>query len=92
MKSPLLQVDNLDDRREIHYLLGKLPPAARVAYLRWACQQCHFPSSTTHPGVPPDHSGHHLETFFDLTTLFWQYHLDADLAVRELERRVRRLR
>ena len=28
----LLILDTLDDRREIHYLLGKLPPRKRILF------------------------------------------------------------
>ena len=34
-----VQFDNLDDRREIHELLRRLPPRRRVQWLTWACRQ-----------------------------------------------------
>lgn len=37
--NPLLVIDTADDRREVHYLLTKLPPADRVAFVSWACRQ-----------------------------------------------------
>jgi hypothetical protein len=36
MKS-LLQIDNLDDRREVYRLLQFLPPKWRWAWLAWVC-------------------------------------------------------
>jgi len=38
--SSLLYLDTVDDRREIHSLLHRLPPADRVRFLRWACRAC----------------------------------------------------
>lgn len=35
----VLSVDTRDDRREVHELLRKLPPARRVAFLDWCCGQ-----------------------------------------------------
>lgn len=34
----LLSIDNLDDRREIIYLLGKLRPAVRWQWLQWVAR------------------------------------------------------
>jgi hypothetical protein len=38
-KSPLLQLDDLDSRREVHRLLSLLSPRGRVRFLKWACSQ-----------------------------------------------------
>jgi hypothetical protein len=39
MKPGYLELDNLDDRRELHVLLSKLPPADRWRFVRWCCSR-----------------------------------------------------
>lgn len=39
MKPSYLVFDTLDDRRELHALLHRLPPAARVAFLEECCRR-----------------------------------------------------
>jgi len=46
----MIQFDNLDDRRELHRLLLRLPPRRKLEFLRWACQQASLtPGCTTKP-------------------------------------------
>lgn len=99
-------IDNLDDRKEIHRLLTKLPPVERVNFLRWACQQ-----------VPKNSKGHlpvpHVwkmrvtleeayrcdradlaitnECYADLLVLISQWGLDAMKTVTALEYLVKRV-
>lgn len=49
VKSPLIQVDNLDDRREVWTLMKRLSPARRVQFLEWCCSQARLGK---HPGKP----------------------------------------
>lgn len=102
MKSPLLAIDTLDDRREVHRLLGRLPPKVRVAFLEWCC-------STARPvmGRLPVASRRMLptvvmayrcdradlrvtnEVYTDLLVLAADYDLDLAAAAVELEKWVR---
>lgn len=86
-KPPELAFDNLDDRREMQYLLEKLSPSRRILFLQWACTQCRG-------GLKPRPSratkGDAIEVFFDLWSLAFQYELDLDQITRELERFVSR--
>jgi hypothetical protein len=50
-KPRYLQFDTLDDRKEIHQLLRRLPPARRVKFLEWCCEKAILPNSTIHPKV-----------------------------------------
>ncbi len=79
--------DNLDDRREIHQLLGRLSPAKRLRWLAWCCRQSKH--GATHPEVQPGHQGGQLETYFDFWALVVQYELDADRALGRLVEMVR---
>lgn len=45
-KPSLLQIDTLDDRREIWHLLHRLRPDRRLAFMDWACAQVHAPGGT----------------------------------------------
>jgi hypothetical protein len=46
----ILSVDTLDDRREIHQLIRRLPPWKKLAFLSWACQTASLsPGSRTKP-------------------------------------------
>lgn len=49
--SALLELDTLDDRREIWHLLHRLPPADRVRFLRYACASC-VPNRKGHLPAP----------------------------------------
>jgi hypothetical protein len=89
MKPAYLNLDNLDDRREVHQLLERLSPAARVEFLAWACRQCTLPNSRIHPQVSRRTVGTALEVYFDLWILAVDYHLDMQAVVNELAERVR---
>jgi hypothetical protein len=49
VKSPLLVIDTLDDRREVWSLLHRLPPRERLCYLRWCCAQVSDPVTGNGP-------------------------------------------
>jgi hypothetical protein len=103
VKPHFLVYDTLDDRREVLYLLGRLAPARRVAYLRWCCARAVVPGSATHPGpsrktlalaerARTDSSADErltLDLYLDWWTLCTQYELDADAALAELLGRAR---
>ena len=42
-------LDTLDDRREVWWLLHKLPPGDRYRFLAWCCRQVYLPNSRIHP-------------------------------------------
>ena len=92
MKPRYLVYDNVDDRSEIIYLLEKLPPAKRLAWLGWCCTKSAVPNSGVRPRVSAKSTGASLEVFFDLWALAAQYELDVDGAVRRLVEMVRRER
>lgn len=98
-KPAYLQLDTLDDRKEIYTLLARLSPARRLAWLRWCCRRAVVPNSATHPGparktvelaelARRDSSADErltLDVFFD----FWNltglnYELDPQLALNRL--------
>lgn len=103
MKPQYLQTDNLDDRREIYYLLARLSPRRRIAFLRWACQTAVLPCSTVRPRVlqktedlarlaERDDSADErltLEIFFDVWHLCLSYKFDLDNALARLVQIVR---
>lgn len=85
VKPSVLRLDTLDDRREIHRLLDRLPPGRRLAFLQWCCRQVPHPVNVAHRST-----GSTFEVFFDLWKLGHQYELDMDAAARRLESLVRR--
>lgn len=102
--SQVLAHDNLDDRREVHRLLGRLSPARRVAFVESCCRRAVLPGSATRPGVArrtrdlaerarTDSGADErltLDLYFDLWLLASQYDFDLGEAFRRLEARVRR--
>jgi hypothetical protein len=63
-------VDNRDDRKEVYYLLTRLPPRLRIRWLKWCCLQCVLPGSNKHATVSPDSTGENtMEVFFDFWSL-----------------------
>ena len=102
MKSQLLTLDTKDDRRELHGLLGKLPPRERLRFLEWCCGSAPKGSKLPVPAVWKmrataeeamrcDRADLRLtnEIFCDLLSLFGQWQLDAVKTAVELERLVR---
>ena len=95
--------DSLDDRREIYYLLARLPPRRRVQWLAHACSGAVIPQSRTRPHVSPktwaraeacqrDDSldeGLTTEVFFDFWTMAANYGLDVAKAIEALVRMAR---
>lgn len=53
MTHALIQHNTLDDRRELHTLLGRLPPARRVAFVADCCARSVLPHSRVRPFVDP---------------------------------------
>lgn len=45
-KPSILQIDNLDDRREVYFLLHRLPPDRRLAFMDWCCSRIVAPGGT----------------------------------------------
>jgi hypothetical protein len=98
-------LDTLGDRREIHDLLTRLAPRARIAFMRWACQQATLPHSTRHPGVSRktvrlaaraerDSSADRmlaLDLYFDVWHLAMNYDFDLNAALEKLVEMVRQL-
>lgn len=104
MHKQILAVDDLDSRREVCTLLGKLSPAERIAWLRWCCKQATLNKrSSLHPKVQQktlnlaDQARKDdgadmrltLDLYFDLWALSAQWRFSLEDAMRELERRVR---
>ena len=69
--------DNLDDRREVHRLLTRLPPILRLRWLKWCCARCTLPNSNKHPVIGLGTTGANgMEIFYDFWQLANQYNLD----------------
>jgi hypothetical protein len=107
MQSQLLTIDAKEDRREIWYLLHRLPPPKRVAFLQWACRQVpqngkgHLPvpsvwkmRATVEQAMRCDKADSVLtnEIYCDLLSLGANFNLDLLVAAKALESLVRRLR
>lgn len=92
MKPKYLQLDTLDDRREIHHMLEKLPPAKRIAWLSWCCQQVTLPNSTLHPRVAKKTMGLAIEIYYDAWMMAVSFGLDMDRAAVKLTEMVRKAR
>lgn len=54
MAHPIIQLNTLDDRREIHELLRRLSPERRVRFLERACAAATLPNSWQQPRVARD--------------------------------------
>ena len=89
----LKPIDNIDDRREALYLLQKLTPTERVAFLYWCCD-----NSATNQGVIrsgggayvtiTNETGDPMESYLDFCSLVARHGLDGPAALAELERRI----
>lgn len=98
MRKQLIAVDNLDDRREIHRLLRRLPPRDKIMFLHWACKQATLGKGGNHPAVSHETIEHAREavksdawderlTFeceMDLWYLSEQYDFSLDTALGKL--------
>lgn len=96
--------DNLDDRREVFYLLGKLSPLERVQWLEWACRHATLGRSTVRPVVARKTRELALRARWDtaaaerLTLVIWwdlwmldvNFRVDFEALLRGLEAAVRR--
>lgn len=91
--SQLQKLNDVDTRREVFILLGKLTPTERTAFLYHCCDRIGI------LGVDPDsgkplavtitcESGDVTESYLDFWGLVASYGLDAKSALEELERRV----
>lgn len=78
--------DNIDDRREILRLIGRLSVRTRLIWLQWCCQYAIPRDLQIRPGVAANHTGLAAECFLDLWRLCTQYELDIDRALRQLIR------
>ncbi|VTT96582.1 unnamed protein product [Gemmataceae bacterium] len=96
----LLTLDTLDDRRELHTLLARLSPRARVSFLAWCCGQVTGRvrpvasarmGSTVGAAYRCGRADDRLtnEVYGDLLSLAANYGFDLAAAAAELERRVR---
>lgn len=90
----LLPLDDLDTRREIMILLGKLSPPERVNFLRWCTVRVnsklrHNPEGKVFVYVKDETEGHVAEAYFDFMALIVHYGLDWQTALIELECRSR---
>lgn len=83
-----LVLDTLDDRREMHALIERLPPPRRLAYLRWCCAQT-GQIGYHQAKVDPWHSARSMEVYFDVWALHTQYGLNLDKALEKLVEIVR---
>lgn len=104
-KPAYLCLDTLDDRRQIHDLLGRLPPRQRIRFMRWCCAQATLPHSSAHPGVSRktvrlaqqaerDSSADErlaLDCYFDVWRLASHYDFDLNAALERLVELVRAL-
>ena len=89
----LKEIDNLDDRREIFYLLSKLNAIERVRFLEWCRDKTNEEIKFRHS--PPwvfvkitSATGQPEETYWDLMLMVATFELDMDVVLRELETRV----
>lgn len=88
----LKEIDNLDDRREIFYLLSRLTPLQRIAFLYWCCDQAN--NRMIHRGEQTrvditDPTGDPYHTMLSIAMLHAQYNLPIQRVLRGLERAVR---
>ncbi len=105
--SQILVLDNVDDRRELHSLLHRLPPAQRLAFLKYCCSQVPKTNSNRlpEPAVWKMRATMEMayrcekasevltnEIYCDILTLFNSFSLDAMATATALERLVRALR
>jgi len=104
MKGPLVQVDNLDDRKEIWCLLDRLGPQRLVGFLTWCCSQATLPKGKQRPRVSQStrdladrarwdtgaYERLRLETWTDIWMLANNYSFDLDNALVKLVEIVRR--
>lgn len=100
-----LCLDTLDDRRQIHDLLTRLAPRARIRFMRWCCARATLPNSARRPGVSrktvrlaqraeKDSSADRalaLDCYFDVWMLASQYDFDLNAALEKLVEIVRQL-
>lgn len=106
MTNTMKQFDNLDDRREIHHMLARLSPTARVAFVDWCCARCCKTSIGRDPvqvqaktrkladlARVDDSADKRLsfDLYFDLWFLAMNWGLDLGEVADELTRRVRLL-
>ncbi len=105
-KPAFLVLDTLDDRREVHALLGKLSPTARREFIGWCCAQVTLGKTKIRPrpSVRSDpltlaarrddaaDARHIMDSYFDFWKLCNTYGLDAVAAAEELERRVKAIK
>lgn len=103
MKNALLIVDQLSDRRDLWFLLHRLHPARRLAFLRWCCATASQPTNPC-PAPTPEMAGYARDAartdecdlrltnmvYLDLAAIGQQYDFDLGKAMVVLERWVRK--
>lgn len=103
MKPTILQVDDLDSRREIWHCLHRLSPKRRLAFVAWCCDRVTRPGHTR-PAVTPasadlvlaayrcDNADLRLsnECYTDILFMGSQYQLDLVAAAVFLEQCVKK--
>lgn len=90
MKSRLLILDTVDDRKEVYQSLLRLSPRSRLAWLAWCCERAPLPNSDKRPMVTPLSRGEVWEVNLDFWSLVADFDFDPLVGAKELERRVRK--
>lgn len=93
----LKPIDNIDDRREALYLLQKLKPVERVAFLYWCCDNCETNRQVVREGhgvsvTITNETGDPMESYLDFCTLVARHGLHGSRSLAELERRVAKVK
>lgn len=99
MNRPLFAIDTRDDRVEIWHLLHRLPPRARLSFLRWCCRRVADPRTGNGPkpafrrddirqAYRCERASERLTNavYSDILSLIGQHGLDPAAATLELER------
>jgi hypothetical protein len=103
-KPRFLIYDNLDDRREIHTLMGKLSPQSRIEFVAQCCRDAPLQVSRKNPHIAAktlelaktarwDSSADErltTELYFDLWSLANGFDFDLDIALARLVQMVRK--
>jgi hypothetical protein len=99
-------IDTLDDRREIWFLLHRLPPRSRFRFLAFLCRHAYLPGSRCHPlpswfrmaprirqaeqGDEQQDLALTNEVYTDILAMTMQYGLSAKFAAESAEQAVKR--
>ncbi len=88
----LVQIDNVDDRKEILNLFQKLSKHERIGFLTWAMSLANRlrPDGNVVRVEVTNNTGEAAESYLDLCGLIVQWGVPRDVVLRELEQCVRR--